>query len=430
MWRFTFGAGEGLPAGYLRRSPDRLIDTHILELAPEIEGDARETRRLLRASLPWTYFEPYAPPIDSLFGLNIALDDPGFEDTPALIPDPALFRPGLDRRRYVPVTLTLGLDSGRRFHGRVDDSVVGRNPVEFDIAIWSPVAERGGVVTEILDRYGKSLISSGGKGGAIELSPGLNLITRQADLSALPVDDYLLTTRALFPDGEKLVWETSLLRMDGDWIAETRERIGALDALDRPTFEHRLDLIETHMETRDPRSSPTALGVSITEVANMLRQAEKTGYIFPPGGSVLTVCAETGSGPVFAMAYLSEGWTGDPDGCVLVLPPWDGGAEDTWPRELLAAHDRRSDDDDLAILRPLLSGSGRRARVFADCLDWAAARLPGLRIRVPALDDDPDLPRDRFTRDGGADIGLLDLETAPAKGSARAGFVLDALRRR
>jgi hypothetical protein len=359
-WQFRFGTRDGLPSGLLTRSPDHRVNTSVLELAPEILPPDAENRSLLRVGISWDYFAPYAPPVDTLFGLNIVIAPPADSSVLSLIPDPAIAVRRESRRRYVPVSLRFATESSHRFHGLVDNTIVGAEPLTMDLVVWSPTAGSCTIMTEILDTDGKSLVTSGSKGGAAELTPGLNVFQHQADLSALPVGPYLLSARMITADETKLGWETGLLRLDSDWRDECEKRTTTLNPLEQYTIRHRLRLIDNHLAQRRHRAPPTALTVTVSEISNMLYQAEKSGTILPAGGAMMAAFSDADPAEGLLSIHLSAGGLKAEGLAVLMLPPLGDPMSDPLPEALLKALDAGPPGLELVIAQPQLPPATQR----------------------------------------------------------------------
>jgi len=320
-WRFGFGIRNGLPVGVVIATPEHAIDQHVLELAPRIDRDPESDIRTMTVTVPWTYLTPYAPPADTLYGVNLRfVTAAGHRSgSPALIADPAFMRPASQHRRFVRIVVSPALDGPARLSGRVRSTIVGRRPLLFDLVAWMPVPTTATLMTNVLDNAGRSVVTSGGGSETVALPRGATTMTRGADLSALPDGPYHLRSRLELEDGRAMEWRTGLFRFGGDWIHRTTDRLKPLSDAMRPSVEWRMELISTALVERDPRSSPAPLITTVAEVDRLLDAFEQTGLVLPAQGDIVVmVPGDLGSRTV--NLHLDPGWnTAGDDLVVLVL---------------------------------------------------------------------------------------------------------------
>lgn len=374
-WRFGFGLREGLPVGVVLARPDRVLEQQVLELAPEVRWNMAAGTRRLTARVPWAYLAPYAPPADSLFGVNlhwVAVPGGGLPAA-AAVPDPAAPAGGPGPRRYLPLTLRPRPDGPVRFGGLVPNTVVGRAPLPVDLVAWTAQPAAGVLSVTVEDNEGRSVVASGGEDEAVELAPGRNVWRRWADLSSLPEGPYRLRARLVLADSTAAEWRTGLFRFGGDWAYRARDRAKGLPPSQRPSLDWRLGLVESSLSTRDPRGSPAPLLTTVAETEGMLRAYDARGTILPEAGEItLAFPADQGLQPVRLL--LPRGWAPDAPPAVLALAVPHAAAL----MEELGAAIERTDVAVALALPPTPLAAGDR-----DALrNWLEELLPGAAVRL------------------------------------------------
>jgi len=364
-WTFGFGRRDGLPVGVVLSRPDRVVGTQVLELAPEIAWDKAAGTRTLRVTVPWSYVAPYALPADSLFGVNVAFAGAPDGSAPAaeLVPDPALRGDEPGPRRYLPLTLRPSPDGPARLSGVVPNTVVGRAPLPVDLGVWSPAPTAAVLDLTVEDNEGRSVVASGGGAEPLELPAGTTLLRRWADLSALPDGPYRLRARLVLADSTAAEWRSGLFRFRGDWAFGIRDRTKALPPAQKASVTWRLELIETSLSTRDPRSSPAPLMTTVAETEAMVRAYTDRGTILPTSGEV-TLIWPADTGPRQVAVSLPAGWSPDTPPPLLVL--------ETAPARALAPELR-----DRAVLAAPDAADGLEAADRSDLTSWLGSLLPG-----------------------------------------------------
>ncbi len=357
-WRFGFHGSGDAPRGRLLGLPGRPLNQPVADLAPAFAaGPAPGTISLL-ATVPWAYLAPYAPPADTLFGINVGHTGPGRFDH--LVRDPALADPAAPWHRFRPVTLSLGADSPPLLATRLSTALAGAAPVTMEVSAWLP---RGGAAilsTDVTDAQGTSVVSTGDTAENVDLRPGLNAWTRQADLSGLPDGPYTLHATLEPADGPPLAWRGEVLRYRGGWLSRTRDRAKPVHPLERPSVLWRLELIADELAGRDMRTYPAPLWTTIDEVEILLARHGGTASILPEAGTMMVACPAE-SGRLLQQTLVFEaGWDSADDEMLYVVLD-AGGRRVSELAPLLA---------DAAASGPL---PARRGRVFA-CPALPAAR--------------------------------------------------------
>ena len=412
-WRFGFGMNDGTPYGRLIALPGRAVGEPMSDLAPVLRpapaGSALEIR------IPWAYLEPYTPPADMLYGVNVGF--PGSTRIAPLIGDPALSDPGAEWRRFRPVRLHLDADSTPCLAGHVSNALVGLRPVEIELVAWCAEAGEYVLSTDVQDEEFRSVVGTGGEDETVALQAGRNVLLRRADLSGLPEDPYRVTATLTSATGETTSWQTRLLRLRGDWTHLARDRAKPLSPEEQSSLLWRLDLIDREMAKRDVRMFPTALWSTVRDVEALLARHAETGTILPESGDMILLCPVGPSRAVRQTLHLAEGWATAEDAPVLALLDAGGRhAQDLGP----ALADRLDTGSGVVVAVPRIPAhvpgvwdpdADEAARAV---FNWLDRRFPERPLRLALLGDGLDTT-DFIVRRGTAPVDVRRLE--PGEGA-------------
>ncbi len=305
---FAFGTEKGRPAGALFLAAQNRWQI-ISELQPKIR--LTESNHLeLKALIPWAGILPYDPVVDARMGFNAAVRIAGPEGgkMASVLPDPAAFRPNALERRIVPLNFRVESVAEEIFAGKVSRTISGAKPITVDLIAVSDQRGPGRLTIDFLGGPDQSLLPGGQANGAIDLVPGLNNITRQADFTALKTGAYVVKAQLDFPSGRTQTWGASVLQLAPGWSASYRERIEVLPAQEKPTAEYHLTAIEEAVAAHPPRRGPGAIITALDELGRLLDNADKNGSILPDKGSFVAVYTGPDGDPRLCHAYLPGGW--------------------------------------------------------------------------------------------------------------------------
>ena len=305
---FAFGMEKGLPVGaaYLA-SPNRWQS--ISELQPKIRLDERDHLEL-RVTIPWAAILPYDPLIDAQLGCNaiVRLTGPENRQTASILSDPAAFRPKADARRIIPLSFLTPSVTEEVFVGKASHTISGNEPVTIDLVAVSLEDGSGQLAIDFLGGPDQSLLPEGQASQTIELTRGLNRLTRQADFSALKTGAYVIKATLTFPSGRTLSWGSSILQTAPGWREKFLTRIEQLNQQEKPTALFHLETIEKAMADHHQRRGPGAIVTTINELGRLLDNAESGGSILPDKGSFLAVYPGPDGDTRLCHIYFPAGW--------------------------------------------------------------------------------------------------------------------------
>ena len=284
IWRFGFGKYEGEPAGWVISTPDQMVNTRVKDLTPRLRLDPSAGNALLDINIPWEYLEPYQPPSDTVFGINIHLittSDDGQKLQLSLLDDPSGNRRQVSKMRYIP--MSFGQGNQLQFSGAINNSIIGNKPISLDIKLWSDEAAMGTLFTDVLGPDGVSVVGNKIIPEVISISAGVNSWHREADLSAMPQGLYQLTA-GLATQDTILVWSTPVMKYDGSWPFSVYDRSKKIREIDRASVMWRVNLVEQSLATRDLRSNPATTLITLGETEDLLNQGINNGHILPEKG--------------------------------------------------------------------------------------------------------------------------------------------------
>lgn len=305
---FAFGLEKGAPGGAVFLTGQNRWQI-IAELQPKIRVDATGSLEL-RGTILWAAIAPYNPLVDQRLGINATLRLSGSEvpSTASFLPDPATFRPQTPLRRVVPVvfgTESIGEDI---FVGKVSSSLSDTLPVTLDLVAVSTTAGAGRLTLDFLRGPEQSLLPDGQVTGSLELTEGLNQLTREADFTALDTGAYVVQAELAFPSGRTLSWGSTILQLAPGWQKEYHRRIDRLEAQEQPTALYHLDTIVEAVTAHHPRRGPGAIVTALGELDQLLDNAASGGSILPDQGSFLAVYPGPGNDPRLCHLYLPARW--------------------------------------------------------------------------------------------------------------------------
>ncbi|MBT3317246.1 hypothetical protein HN388_04625, partial [bacterium] len=208
IWRFGFGKHEQEPAGWVISTPNQFVNTRVEELSPRLRIDPSSGNTILDILIPWKYLEPYSPPTDTKFGINVhfnTIAGSGKKYQSSILDDPAGNRRIVSRLRYIPVTVTQG--NSFQFSGKTKNSIVGNKPIDIELKLWSDIDTRGTLVADVFGPDNQSVVSSEITAELVDIKHGLNSWIQKVDLSALPQGLYRLTAGISIEDS-LIVWST------------------------------------------------------------------------------------------------------------------------------------------------------------------------------------------------------------------------------
>jgi hypothetical protein len=305
---FAFGLEKGAAAG-ATFLPGQNRWQVISELHPKIRLDDEENLEL-RTTIPWAAILPYNPLVDNKLGINATLRLPG-RDAPtpvSLLPDPAAFRPSSTLRRVVPVTFRTESVGEEVFIGKVSNSISGTDPVTLDLVAVSMEEGTGRLDLDFLGGSGQSLLPDGRGSGTLNLTKGLNRLTRQADFTALETGAYLIKAELTLPSGATLLWGSSILQLAPEWQTDYIERIDRLNPEEKPTAVYHFESTTEAIDAHRPRRDPGAIVTTLVELGRILESAETGGSILPDQGSFLAVYSGPDGNTRLCHLYLPALW--------------------------------------------------------------------------------------------------------------------------
>ncbi len=377
---FGFGLQDRLGIGALIEADGVTAPLHVLDLAPKIRLAPDGRTAFYTMQVPWAHLAPYAPPVDTLLGVNISYLSVGQDRVrriAALVPDPALGGAEAPRwRRYVPVAWRPSDRSPPRLGGAVANAVVGDRPLAIRLAAWLPRPLAATLRVEILDAADRSVVATGGEEVAVSAAAGLNVWERTADLAPLPNGPFRVRA-TLAPAGlDTLRWRTDLLRFDPAWAAAARSAAAQAPATERPSLDYRLDAIAAELSGREPRALPSRLTATLLETGRLLDRLERTGTILPDSGLFIAAWRDAAGTLRPCAVRIPPGFDRARPGRLLLLATGRGPDAGRTARAII---DRLRPIDDLVVAAPELPGTGT-----AEAAPDAAAALRWLRELVPA----------------------------------------------
>ncbi len=258
----------------------------IRELDPKL-ADAPDGRTVLTTLVPWRAIAPLHPLVDAPLGFNATLLGAAGAPSLSLLENPAPLAVAAPEKRVAPLDFAFSDPSEDMFWGRIAATVTGDAPVTMDFNAVSTVAGAAELAVDFMDAGGASVLPGGARQQTVDLQPGPNLFSRQADFSQLPTGSYAVRVEIRFPTGRTAVWGSSVLHLSTGWREAFEERIAAAPDAERRTLERHLDTVVAALAEHAPRRSPGVIATTLGDLAGMLDTAAATGTILPEQGVLL-----------------------------------------------------------------------------------------------------------------------------------------------
>ena len=261
----------------------------IAELAPRSDG----TDQPAVMRIPWSLVQPLHPLTDPVLGINAALDGQGGAGQPGLVfaalDDPRAFDPTAATRRVVRLDFATTVYAEPAFLGRLEDSIVTADILDFTLVAVPPTAGRGTLRLDFLDNQGRSVLPQGPQTVAFELRDGRQELARQATFAGLGTGSFQLRAEIAWPGQGGAVWGATLLNLAPGWDDSLGVRIAKLNPADRRTALHYLDAVRAAVAAHRPRRHPGPIATTLGDLDAMLARSRATGSIIPTGTPGLLV---------------------------------------------------------------------------------------------------------------------------------------------
>jgi hypothetical protein len=262
----------------------------VVELDPVLAATPNGGQRLT-ANIPWSAISPYDPVVDTPLGLNATLMalDGAERHHASLVPTTDTMDAAAGRRHFAPLSFRTESITSDTFVGRLGASLGGSTPLAMDLVAVSTIPGEATLSLNFMDQAGRSVLPEGPLQGTLPLKKGTNLISRQADFSALKNGGYLVEAELGFPSGAKRTWRAPVLQLAAGWEDQYRARLSYVALSEQATVGYLLEAIVSAVARLEPRRNPGAIVTSLIDLESMLTQAEESGSILPEKGSFVFV---------------------------------------------------------------------------------------------------------------------------------------------
>ncbi len=361
----------------------------IAELAPSIDG--RDRPAVMR--IPWSLLQPLHPLTDPVLGFNAALDGQVGDGLPGLVfaalEDPRAFDPAAASRRVVRLEFDTAAYAEPAFLGRLEDSIVTADILDFTLVAVPPAAGRGTLRLDFLDNQGRSVLPQGPQTVAVELRSGRQELVQQASFAGLGTGSFQLRAEIAWPGEGGAVWGATLLNLAPGWDDSLGARIAKLNEGDRRTASHYLDAVRAAVAAHLPRRHPGPIATTLGDLDAMLARSRSTGSIIPAGIPGLLVYAGPDGADRLCSVYRPAPGAGrGRETPILVLDNAPGG-EDQLVGRLVRFYghgdlDRAGDRHPLYLVPHLRAGA--RADEARAALEFVRSRFRQATVPVAGID--------------------------------------------
>ncbi|PID80854.1 hypothetical protein CSB20_05370 [bacterium DOLZORAL124_64_63] len=279
----------------------------VQELAPILDqpGDGWDVR--LKGKITWQTIRPFHPLVDPVLGFNLSVRAVNRGPVISWLTDPAAFSTVRAHHRFVPLRFTAGSPVGEALLGRTGHSLVEGGTLPLDVVILAQEAGSGVLKMDFLDAQQRSVLASGPVPTRVDFRKGRNVLTRQADFSALDRGPYLLKVDVEMPSGQALTWSSLVLNLGAGWRADCEERIASLPALQQTTGQYYLETVAEAARNLPQRRHPGSLTTTLLELETFLGAAAVHGSILPESG-IFRAAWPSPQGPEPVLLFLPAGY--------------------------------------------------------------------------------------------------------------------------
>lgn len=398
-----FGVEDDEPVGAVIEQDGHPREITVLDLAPKVRLQPADQTATYTIRIPWDAVAPYAPPLDTLLGLNVSYLHVGQDRVRrvvSLAPDPALAGPEGPWRRYVPVHFARSELSLPILRGAVSNTLVENGNLGVQLLAWLPLPTAATLAVDILDAAGRSVVEAGGETQLLAAEAGLNRWQRGADLAALPTGPFRVRALLAPAGSDTLRWQTDVLRLEPRWLAEAQRMARDLAAGDQPSLELRLDVIADELARHHARAPVTALASTIVETGRLLQRGRLGKSVLPDSGGFLAGYRDAAGKARPCFVRLPGGHPAPtPHRLLMVI----GGAGPGARRFGASIADLMPAPADLVIVAPELppadpaaasragSAPGESASAAAAALAWARQRFGAREVLLAGVDEGVDV---------------------------------------
>jgi hypothetical protein len=288
-------------------------------LDPKVRHGEGRTNWIM--NIPWRSIEPYAPPLDSLLGVNIVYREvtpAGVRRSASLIADPHADSVQVPWRRYVPLSILPSDQTQPLLAGRLANTIVSDEPVALTLVVWSATSGEGTLSIVFKDNDGNSL-ASGPPSATVAVQTGSNRWQQIADLAALPTGPYQVQVNLDFTGGDQLTWQANLLRLREEWYADLTQRQTAVRSDERLSLAIRLDAVRQALARHHRWDDPSPIATTLGEIGLMTQRAEQAGTILEPAAVTLVAVPGARDQALATMLYLPPYHHGSEIGNILLI---------------------------------------------------------------------------------------------------------------
>lgn len=360
-YSYGFGAATGEPVAALVSQHAKVLLQGENNLQPRITRESDTIRYDI--TIPWEYFDPYAPPLDQEMGLNVqylgAGQDAG-RQVLAFMPEDRLSFETNPWRRYVPVFFYDSDRSAPDMHGRLYEELIETDQVDLELGLLTTAMGPGQCRLWISDLEGNSSSGAPVITDEVDFDEGLNFLNYTLDAAELSPGRYQVNVLVSGPGGLELSAEYPFSRFRSDWLSSLNERIHILPPAERALLKYRLMALAQTLDRRHPLDDPTAPQETYEALTQLVSKSETTGSCLPDDGYFLGGFPVSQKTLRFCAMYLPPGYRQLDDPQLLVVLPSGPRQEHRLARALGEALQDRLDT---IVLVPQSQGhSGLRAQ--------------------------------------------------------------------
>lgn len=311
----------------------------LLEPAPLLNSVITRTENQItyEMSIPWDFFEPYAPSLDPEMGLNILYFSAGqgsSQPVYSLMPEKKMtFQPNT-WRRYIPVSF---LDSDRsvtRLRGRLYNRLTEGIELGLQLAFWSEAEGEAQCRLSFHPQDNPGTTTGAEIVESVFSEPELNFFNFSLDLSDMPRGSFILRAELTDPNGRIFTREFLFDNFQKNWLGILNERVHQLNNVEKSTLQYHLFLLTRLAENRHPQTEASHIHKAYSRMVDMITLSEAGSSCLPDEGLFHSGFTTGVMTMRFCSMYLPAGFKKDNNLKLLMVLPPEPQTEDLWAQNL------------------------------------------------------------------------------------------------
>ena len=257
----------------------------IPQLKPVITRQGNVTT--YQMTLPWEYFEPYAPSFDPEMGLNILYFSAGessSQDVYSLMPEKELAFKANSWRRFIPVSFLESDRSVATLRGRLYNRLTEGVELGVQLAFWSEAEGESKCRFSFHTQKDPSAFVDDEIDELIFCESELNFFNFYLNISGLPNESLILRAEITDPNERTFTRDFLFDNFQENWLGQLNQRVHQLKNSEQSTLKYHLFLLTRLAEHRHPQSNASHIHEAYAKMVKMIELSEAGETCLPDQG--------------------------------------------------------------------------------------------------------------------------------------------------